>query len=158
MPGEDRRGAALGGHGAGDRSEVGAGVISSMLGVLVVLVLLLFAVQVLYGLYATSVVTAVTYDAARSVAGSDGGPAARADAQRNATTQLGRYGGDVTFTWDVSEPAGSAHDAGGGSGGESVVRLTIRAERPSLLPRALLGHRLAGDIVRTVQVRAERVR
>ena len=132
--------------GGRERSpESGAGVISSVLGVFVFLVLLLFAVQVLYGLYVTSVVTAVTYDAARTVAGSDGGPAARADAERNATQQLGRYGDDVAFDW-----------GGGGDGG--VVRLTVRARRPSLVPRGLGGNRVLGDIVRTVSVRDERVR
>ena len=37
--------------------------------------LLLFAVQALFNLYATSVVTAVAYDAARRVAVADGGTA-----------------------------------------------------------------------------------
>lgn len=132
--------------GERDRStESGAGVIGSVLGVFVFLVLLLFAVQVLYGLYVTSVVTAVTYDAARTVAGSVGGPAARADAERNATEQLGRYGEEVAFSW-----------GGGGDGG--VVHLTVRARRPSLIPRALGGDGVLGDIVRTVRVRDERVR
>jgi hypothetical protein len=124
--------------------ESGAGVISSMLGVFVFLLLLLFAVQVLYGLYATSVVTAVTYDAAKAVAGSDGGDAARAVAQRNATGQLGRYGRDVTFDWGESD--------------DDAVRLEVRARRPSFLPRELVGDTFLGDIVRTVRVRTEKTR
>lgn len=124
--------------------ESGAGVISSMLGVFVFLLLLLFAVQVLYGLYATSVVTAVTYDAAKAVAGSDGGDAARAAAQRNATSQLGRYGRDVTFDWGESD--------------DDAVRLEVRARRPSFLPRELVGDTFLGDIVRTVRVRTEKTR
>ncbi|MDP9402072.1 MAG: hypothetical protein M3P85_01790 [Actinomycetota bacterium] len=124
--------------------ESGAGVISSMLGVFVFLLLLLFAVQVLYGLYATSVVTAVTYDAAKAVAGSDGGDAARAVAQRNATSQLGRYGRDVTFDWGESD--------------DDAVRLEVRARRPSFLPRELVGDTFPGDIVRTVRVRTEKTR
>lgn len=124
--------------------QSGAGVISSISGVLVFLLLMLFAVQVLYGLYATSVVTAVTYDAARAVAGSDGGDAARDEAQRRAADQLGRYGEEVSFDWRQSD--------------DEAVRLTVRARRLSFLPRELVGDSFLGDIVRTVRVRAERVR
>ena len=53
--------------------ERGGGPISIWIGFLVFLVMLLFAVQVLFNLYATSVVTAVAYDAARRVAGGGGG-------------------------------------------------------------------------------------
>ena len=131
---------------AGDShpEESGAGVISSMVGVLVFLLLLLFAVQVIYGLYATSVVTAVTYDAAKAVAGSDGGGEAMAEAQRRATDQLGRYGDDVSFDWARSD--------------EDAIRLTVRAQRPSFFPRELVGDSFLGQIVRTVRVRVEKVR
>lgn len=131
----------------GDRraaDESGAGVISSMLGVFVFLLLMLFAVQVLYGLYATSVVTAVTYDAAKAVAGSEGGDAARAEAQRKATAQLGRYGRDVRFDWSRSDA--------------DAVRLEVRAPRPSFFPQELVGDSFLGDIVRTARVRTERPR
>lgn len=127
-----------------DRGEAGAGVISSIIGVVVFLLLMLFAVQVLYGLYATSVVTAVTYDAAKAVAGSDGGDTAIAAAQRRAADQLGRYGDDVTFDWRRSD--------------EDAVRLTVRARRPSFLPQELVDGSFLGDIVRTVRVRTESVR
>lgn len=132
-----------GGHRTrGAAGEAGAGIISSVLGVFVFLLLMLFAVQVLYGLYATSVVTAVTYDAAKAVAGSDGGDAARAEAERRATDQLGRYGDDVRFVWARS--------------GEDAVRLEVTARRPSFLPRELVGDSFLGDIVRTVRVRREK--
>lgn len=126
--------------------EEGVGVISSMIGVFVFLLLMLFAVQVLYGLYATSIVTAVTYDAAKTVAGSDGGGSAEAeaDAERNATRQLGRYGDDVKFDWDDSD--------------NDTVRLRVRAPRPSFFPRQLVGDSVLGDIVRTVRVRRETTR
>ncbi|HUR22352.1 MAG TPA: hypothetical protein VMZ73_00625 [Acidimicrobiales bacterium] len=130
--------------GRRDAREAGAGVISTVAGVAVFLLLLLFAVQVLYGLYATTVVTAVTYDAAKEVAGSGGGEAARAEAQRRAAGELGRYGGEVSFDWRRSD--------------EDAVRLTVRARRPSFLPRQLVGDSLLGDIVRTVRVRTEKVR
>ena len=131
---------------AGARSgEGGAGAVGTFVGVLVFLVLLLFASQVLLGLYTTSVVTAATYDAAKTVAGADAATtaAARADAESNARSQLGGLGRSVRFDW---EPATDS------------VRLTVRARRPAILPRSLLGGVGLGDIVRTVQVRSERVR
>lgn len=132
------------------RGERGAGVIGTLLGAGVFVALLLFAVQVLVGLYATTVVTAATYDAAKSVAGSDAGPtpSAMADAERTAQAQLGAYGDRVRFTWATAHHGGRP----------DVVRLTARAPRPSFLPRALLGAVGPGDIERTVRVRVERVR
>ena len=127
------------------RGEGGGGVVGTFVGVLVFLVLLLFASQVLLGLYTTSVVTAATYDAAKTVAGADAGgaAAARADAESNARSQLGGLGQSVHFDW---------------APGTEAVRLTVRARRPGLLPRSLLSGVGLGDIVRTVQVRSERVR
>ncbi|MDQ3756428.1 MAG: hypothetical protein M3394_01070, partial [Actinomycetota bacterium] len=49
----------------------GSGLLGTVVGGLVFLSLLFFAVQVVLGLYATSVVTAVAYDAAKAVAGAD---------------------------------------------------------------------------------------
>ncbi|HEX2699403.1 MAG TPA: hypothetical protein VHM89_04265 [Acidimicrobiales bacterium] len=126
------------------RGQDGSGALSTILGAGVFLALLLFAVQVLVGLYATSVVNAATYDAAKAVAGSDGGPAAQLDAEANAKAQLGGYGERVSFDW-----AGTTDD---------VVRLQARVPRPTFLPPALTGPAGLGDIVRTVTVRTERVR
>lgn len=109
------------------------------------LALLLFAVQVLVGLYATSVVTAATYDAAKVVAGADQGDSAagRAQAERRARGQLGRYGERTAFRWD--------NDA-------DTVRLHVQAPRPTVLPRALVTSVGLGEIERSVRVRFERVR
>lgn len=125
------------------RSEEGAGTLSTVLGAGVFVLLMLFAAQILIGLYASSVVNAATYDAAKSVAGSDGGDAARVDAVANARAQLGGYGRQVTFDW-----SGSSAD---------VVKLQARAPRPSFLSVSLTGPVL-GDIVRTVTVRVEKAR
>ena len=105
------------------------------MGVAVFLLFLLFAVQVLFGLYATSVVSAAAFDAATSVAAQDGNgvPPAEAAARRH----IGALGGRATFTWDVQD---------------DTVRLTVVAPRPRLLDLA------APDIRRTVRVRRERVR
>src|SRR5260370_32282159 len=52
-------------------SERGTGVIGTMIGFAVFLVLLLVAVQVLFDLYARSAATAAAFDAARTAAGYD---------------------------------------------------------------------------------------
>lgn len=67
------------------------------------LVLLLFCVQVLFNLYATSVVTAAAYDAARAVAHRGGDEAAVGEAEAAARAVLGRYGDRVAFDWDLSD-------------------------------------------------------
>lgn len=127
------------------RSQQGTGVISSLIGVVVFLMFVLFGVQVLYGLYATSVVSAVTFDAAQEVAGSDFGRdgAAQQRAETSARSKLGPYARDVAFRWNVDEER---------------VHLTVRGRRPSFLPRSLAGSVGLGEIVRTVSVRTERLR
>lgn len=127
----------------GRPDERGTGVIGTVLGAGVFILLLLFAVQVLVGLYTTSVVTAATYDAAKAVAGADaaGSSVARLDAERNAQAQLGDYGRGVEFEW--------------GDPSADVVVLTARGPHPSFLPRALTGPAGLGDIVRKVHVRRE---
>jgi hypothetical protein len=112
-------------------------------GVLVFLVLLLLATQVLFDLYATSTVTAVAYDAARVVAGADGGATAVSGAETDARRQLGRYADGATFTWQRDG---------------DVVQLRVSVRNPSLLPPAFK-RALGVDVVdRTVRVRTERVR
>ncbi len=125
--------------------EEGAGVVSTVAGVTVFLLLLLLSVQVLVGLYATSVVTAATYDAAKVLAGADEGDSAvgRAVAEAGARGQLGRYGDRTAFRWD--------NDA-------ELVRLHVQAPRPTLLPRSLVSGVGLSDIERTVTVRVERAR
>ena len=112
------------------------------IGFSVFLVLLLFAVQVLFNLYATSVVTAVSFDAARRVAGGDGGPALIAAAEDQARAELGRYGTRVTFDW-------SATDA------DEVV-LHVQASNPHVLLPVLAGPAAFDHIDRTIRVRVER--
>lgn len=122
--------------------ERGGGPISMWIGFSVFLVLLLFAVQVLFNLYATSVVTAVSFDAARRVAGGDGGPAYIAAAEDQARAELGRYGARVTFDW-------SATDA------DEVV-LHVQASNPHVLLPVLAGPAAFDHIDRTIRVRVER--
>lgn len=127
------------------RDERGAGLVPSVVGAAMFLALVLFGAQVLFGLYATSVITAVTFDAATEVA--DAPPervaAATGAAESSARRRLGGPDRHLSFDWDV---------------GPDAVRLTVRARRPTLLPRALVNGAGLGDIVRSVTVRSERVR
>jgi hypothetical protein len=125
------------------RDERGSGPLSAWFGFVVFLVLLLFAVQVLFNLHATSVVTSVAYDAARKVAGADGGPGAIPQAEAAARQALGEYSERVTFEWATDD---------------EVVALRVRAENPSFLLPALAGPVAFGEIDRTVRVRVERFR
>src|SRR5687767_4705830 len=83
--------------------ERGTGLIGTVVGVLVFLSFLIFATQLVLSLYATSVVTAVAYDAAKTVAGADAG--ASDDARREATVvarrALGRLGEQVELRWST---------------------------------------------------------
>src|SRR5438093_12361613 len=85
-----------------ERSERGSGPISTWIGFVVFLGMLLFAVQALLNLYATSVLTSVAYDAARQVAGSDGGTDAMTGAEDRARQLLGRFGHDVVIDWSAT--------------------------------------------------------
>ena len=120
--------------------ERGTGVISSIFGLLVVIVLLLLAVQVTYDLYASSAVTAAAYDAARVVAGSDGGPGATAAAEESARRALGRYGERASFAWSMDG---------------AFVELRVVAQNPSFLPASLRRPLDIDAVDRTVRVRAE---
>ncbi|MFP5317184.1 MAG: hypothetical protein ACLGI2_02690 [Acidimicrobiia bacterium] len=105
--------------------------------------MLLFTLQALLNLYATSVVTSVAYDAARQVAASGGAPDAIAAAEEQARRLLGRFGDEVTFDWARTSD-------------EDVV-LRVQGRVPSVLMSA--GTVLAlGDIDRTVRLRVERFR
>ena len=123
----------------------GAGLLGTSFGILVFLGFLFFAVQLLFNLYATSVVTSATYDAARRVA-TVGHPATQADvdaAETNARDALGGYAHRVTFECDVtSEP--------------NVVRLHVTATNPRFLGPSI--DTLVGldEIDRTVVVRVEK--
>ena len=125
------------------RRERGAGLIGTIAGVTVFLAFLLFAVQLLFNLYATSAVTAAAYDAARLVAGAGGGPADVPRAEAHARAVLGRYAGRVAFEWAVDD---------------EVVALRVVADNPSFLLPAVGGSLGFDEIDRTVRVRVERLR
>lgn len=125
--------------------EAGTGLLGTLVGVTIFLVLMLVAVQVLFDLYARSAVSAAAFDAARIVAGSDAGasPSAESDAESGARAELGRYGDGATFRWDVS-----TQDVG----------LTVGVNSPSLLPAVFASPLGLDNISRGVVVRRERLR
>jgi Flp pilus assembly protein TadG len=130
--------------------DAGTGLVSTVAGVAVFLAFLFFAVQLLYNLYATSVVTATAYDAARDVASGEvdhTDQAAVRAAEHRAETELrarlGRYSARVTVDWRASDA--------------STIRLHVTAQNPDLLfhSAGLLGF---DEIDRTVTVRVEELR
>lgn len=125
-------------------NERGGGLVQLWVGFSVFLVMLLFAVQVLFNLYAASVVTAVSYDAARRVAGSDGGPGYVAEAEDQARQSLGRYARRVTFDWSASSP-------------EEVV-LRVQSDNPSVLLPVAAAPVAFDKLDRTIRIRVERFR
>ena len=129
---------------SGGRDERGAGLIATWAAFVVFLTFLLFAIQVLFHLYATSVVSGVGFDAARKVAGARGGQEAEVGAEQDARRALGHYGAGAVFDWTGTD--------------DDVVVLRIRARNPGFVP-ATLG-RVAGfaEVDRTFRVRVERFR
>jgi Flp pilus assembly protein TadG len=128
---------------ARDRDR-GSGLLGTSFGILVFLGFLFFAVQLLFNLYATSVVTSATYDAARRVATAGHHPTqsdlqAAEDAARE---ELGKYADRVKFTWDIeSDP--------------SVVKLQVVATNPRFLVPAIDSLVGMDELRRTVEVRVE---
>jgi len=133
----------------GRSPERGAGVIGTAAGFLVFLLLMFTAVQILFNLYATSMVTAAAHDAAREVAGfraADDRCAATIEAEADFTERLGGYGdaGYARLQWTCTNP--------------DVIRVRVTASHPSILPRRLSGLLSLSALDRTIEVRIERAR
>jgi len=123
-----------------DASERGSGLLSTAAGVAAFLVLLAFAVQLLFNLYATSAVTAAAYDAARLVAARGGDVDEIPAAEAHARDVLGRYADRVTFDWDGTDG--------------SMVRVHVRAANPNRLFASLPLDAIQ-RVDRTVKIRIE---
>ena len=128
--------------------DLGVGLIASAAGILVFLVFLLFAVQLLFGLYASSTITAVANDAALRAASPTSPGVERIEADARAS--LGRIGDDATFAWSVYDSDGDGID-------ETVV-LEVVARPPRFIPRSIGGSIGLDEVRRTVRVREERFR
>jgi len=121
--------------------DAGAGLISSVAGVTVFLAFLLFAVQILVHLFATTYVNAAAFEAARIASGADQARAATARARGLET--LGDFAQRVSV-FDVTV-------------GDDQVRVRVTATSPALLPR-MFGRVLGTDSIdRSVVLRRERV-
>ena len=127
----------------------GSGLFGTLMGFTVFMLLLVVAVQVLFNLYATTVVTGAAYDAARLVAGYDSASdrcAATAGAEAALRGRLGGYTerGTVTLAWTCRDP--------------ETVSLAVLADHPTILPRRLRGLTGLGRLERTIEVRVEDLR
>lgn len=131
------------------RGERGVGTIGTAAAFLVFMLLMLAAVQILFGLYATSAVTAAAHDAAREVAGYRS-TAERCDVAERAEEQfverLGAYGtaGHAALQWTCNDP--------------DVIRVRVVASHPSVLPPRLRGLLPLAAMDRTIEVRVEEPR
>lgn len=126
----------------GDR---GAGLISTAAGVVVFLMFLLFAVQLLFSLYASSTITAVASDAAHRAAARGAPPLTLIEAEARAN--LGRVGDGATFDWGTVD---TDRD-----GADDTLVLEVVAAPPRFVPPSLGGTVGLGEVRRTVQVRLE---
>jgi hypothetical protein len=127
------------------RRDRGSGLISTALGVLVFLLFLLFAVQLLFSLYAASTVTAVANDAAQRAAARSAPPLAILESEARAN--LGQIGSEAAFDW--------SRDDTDGDGVDDTVVLQVIAAPPRFVPRSIGGAVGLGEIERTVRVRLE---
>jgi hypothetical protein len=134
--------------------ERGSGLLSTTIGVAVMIAMLGFAANVTLGLWTRSTVDAIAYDAARDLAtsvdamsdemGDD--PTARLHAERAAAAHvrasLGRVGRDVEVTFEHTVA-------------DDVVILHVRAPGVSLLPRMIGGGPIVGRLDRRIVIRRE---
>jgi hypothetical protein len=144
--------------------EAGQGLISTLFGFAVVLVLLLFVVQVSFDLYARSLVTATAVEAARSVAAYDSAStyqaasgadvdaaeqAALSSAQARAAAELGGYGKVTRFTFDSSTLNASPP--------EVTLTVSFDISRSSFNLTGPLTLPFLSHFTRTVRVRVEHI-
>lgn len=127
---------------SGAEAERGTALLGTLTGFAALLFFLLLATQVLVHLYATSVVTAATHDAARIVSGADGGPGSEDAAIAHAEALLGTWASDVSLRFLRTD--------------DDAVVLEVRARSPALLPRTLNSLVGIGDIEREIVLRRER--
>ena len=132
--------------GRAKHRQRGAAAIGTSAGFVVFLVLLLAAVQVIFNLYANSLITTAAYDAASAVAGfdaSDDRCEATARADRVFAETLGDYGrrGHVELDWTCSDP--------------DQVTVRVTARHPSLLPERVVRLVGLGRFQRAITVRVE---
>ncbi len=127
----------------------GAGLVGTSAGFLVFMLMMLAAVQILFNLYATSMVTAAAHDAAREVASHDAAAnrcGAVTAAEASFVRSLGEYGaaGHATLQWTCNNP--------------NVVRVRVLAQHPSVLPARFGALSSLTNLDRTIEIRTESLR
>lgn len=127
------------------RDERGSGTLSSVFGVGVFLILLMFCSHLLLNLWLTSSVDAVAHDAATDVAASGAGdaglPAVQQRAIERARADLGEYGQRVQLTFEA--------------GGPDRIVLHVVAPELTLLPRIVADLTGIGGLDRRIVVQRE---
>lgn len=113
---------------SGLRSDRATGVFGTTFGFLVFLIFLLFSVQLLFGLYVRTTVTAVASDLAQRAAneGASLDPERFASYENEARGRLGRYGDDAEFHFALSDLDRD--------GMADTVEVRVDASLPTLLP------------------------
>ena len=126
----------------------GAGLIGTIGGVTVVLLFLLFAVQLLIGLYANTTVTAIATDTAQRAAGRDANrsPAALEAYATDAEASLAGVDGEVDF--------GASEDLDG-DGEPEVIVVRVTADAPRFVPGFLAVDLGIGRIEETIRLDVE---
>lgn len=115
-------------------NERGSGLISTSLGVVMLMLLLLFSLHVLLALHTRTVVGAAAWDVAQAAASPDGG---KVDAQERVDNLIGGLNPTVKVS----------------TGGDVIV-VTVSAKSPGLLPGVTSLNSLR-KVTRTVRVRRE---
>ena len=125
--------------------ERGSGLLSSVIGVGIVMALVALSANVALGLWTRSTVDAVAYDVARDVATAPSGTDVRVEADealRRATAILGPYGSSVSLHFERLD--------------EEAVALRVRARGVALLPRIVDGGPIVGGLDRRITMQRER--
>ncbi len=118
------------------RGDRGTGLFGSVFGLLIFLVFMLLAVQVLWSLYATSMVTGAAYDAGRTAARTGSASAGEARFQNT----VGGYDAEVS----IDVPAGVG-----------TVTVSLTGENPTMVPDRFARVLPFGTIDRTIEIRNE---
>jgi len=121
-------------------------MIGTSTGFLVFLLLMFAAIQILFNLYATTMVTTAAHEAAMKVAGYDASVdrcAAVPAAEAAFIDALGQYGseGYATLSWTCTDP--------------QRVIVVVTADHPTVLPRAVAGIFGLSRLRKTIEVRTE---
>ena len=123
------------------RPDAGTAIVGTIVGFLILMVLLLFATQLIVRLYAESALTAAATRAAESVATAPSPALEVGAAEAAARGQLGTFGSShLSFVWEEVDA-------------QQVV-LLVRAQSPEFLP----GLSAWSRIERMVTIRTERFR